>query len=152
MKRFSGKYPLIVEPYPEDYNKQYEFITLIKYNDENSLNIVDNVCNKQVITYVLDYCKAANVNEENIIQVAQNWYYNNRDKYPISIEFSKLNMAKETQKILRCFPIDYISRIIGSLPEYKMDGPIKIKKRKRKSIPKNMEFINKTNKKYYNIF
>lgn len=148
MKKFGGKFPLIVEPHPENYTG-CEFITLIKYNDENFLNIVDNICNKQIITYVLDYCGPANVNGDLIINIAQDWYQNNRNNYPISVEFSRLHMSQHTAKILRCFPIDYVSRVIGPLPEYKMDGPSKIKKRKRKSIPRNIEFINKSTRRFY---
>ena len=148
MKNYSGKYPLIVEPHPENYNG-YEFITLIRYNDETSLNIIDNVCNKQIITYVLDFCGPVNVDEHRIIEVAQDWYSNNRKNYPISVEFSKQKVADDTSKILRYFPIDYVTRVIGPLPEYNMKGPIKIKKRKRKPVPKNIEYINKTSKKSY---
>lgn len=148
IKKFGGKYPLIVESHPDDYNG-YEFITLIRYNDENFLNIIDNVCNKQIITYVLDYCGPANVNEQKIIDIAQDWFHNNKTNYPISVEFSKLKIADETSKILRYFPVDYISRVIGPLPEYNMKGPLKTKKRKRKSIPKNMIYINKSSKVFY---
>lgn len=147
MRKFGSKHPLIIEPHPETYIG-YEFITLITYNDENYLNIVDNVCNKQIITYVLDYCNPANVDEEFIIEIALNWYQTNKENHPISIEFSKLKMSEQTAKILRCFPVDYISRVIGPLPEYNMNGPMKIKKRKRRTIPKNMEFINKSRLKF----
>lgn len=148
MKKFNSKFPLIVEPHPDNYNG-YEFITLLRYNDENFLNIVDNVCNKQIITYVLDFCTPVNINEQNIIDVAQHWFINNKTNYPISIEFSKQKMSHDTTKILRYFPIDYVTRVIGPLPEYNMKGPIKIKKRKRKPIPKNMEYINKSSIKSY---
>lgn len=148
MKKYGGKYPLIVESHPENYTG-YDFITLIKYNDTNYLNIIDNVCNKQIITYVLDLCGPSNVNEELIINIAQKWFAENHNNYPISIEFSKLNMSAQTSSILRYFPIDYVTRVIGPLPEYNMAGPFKVKKRKRKLIPKNMEYINKTSKQYY---
>lgn len=147
MKKFGNKYPLVIEEHPEDY-QGYEFITLIRYNDENFLNIVDNICNKQIVTYVLDYCNQVNVDEKIIIDIAFDWYANNKKNYPISIEFSKLKISDQTAKILRCFPIDYVSRVIGPLPEYNMGGPLKVKKRKRRPIPKNMEFINKSRLKF----
>jgi len=143
MKKLGGKYPLIVEPYPEDYTG-YEFITLLKYNDETFLNIIDNVYDKEIITYVLDLCAPSGVDAELILSIAQSWFYNNKDQHPISVEFSKLQLSRETQKIMRCFPVAYVSRVIGPLPQYAMDGPVKVKKRKRKIIPKNIEFINKT--------
>ena len=148
MKKYGGKYPLIIEEHPENYNG-YDFITLIKYNDTTYLNIVDNVCNKQIITYVLDLCGPSNLDEELIINIAQKWAIENKHNYPISIEFSKMKLSEQTSSILRYFPIDYVTRVIGPLPEYNMAGPFKVKKRKRKLIPRNMEFINKSSNKYY---
>lgn len=148
MKKFGGKYPLIIEAHPDNYNG-YEFLTLIRYNDNDFINIIDNICNKQIITYVLDFCGPANVDEQFIVNIASSWYQNNRENYPISVEFSKLKLTEQTTKILRYFPVDYVTRIIGPLPEYNMQGPIKVKKRKRRPIPKNMEFINKSTKRFY---
>jgi hypothetical protein len=148
MKKFGGKYPLLVEAHPENYNG-YKFITLIRFADEPVISIVDNVCNKQIVAYVLDYCKPTNVDEHLIIEVADDWYNNNRENYPFSIEISKRNMAAEASKILRYFPIDYVSRVIGILPEYSMQGPHKVKKRKRRPIPKGIEYINRSSKKSY---
>lgn len=133
-------FPLTIESYPDDYDG-YEFITLIRYNDENFLNIVDNVINNSIITYVLDLCPQHNVNEEAIINIAYEWYTTNRNEYPISIEFNKRGMSIEASKILKCFPIDYVSRVIGPLPEYKMKGVYKIRRRKRKVIPAGMHFV-----------
>ena len=144
MKKPFNKFPLTIEPYPENYNGP-KFISVIRYNDENYVNIIDNIYNKQIIAYVLDFCNAANVNEQHIIDIANNWFETEKN-YPISVEFSRLNISNETSKILRCFPLDYVSRVIGPLPEYNLDGPKKVKKRKRKPIPKNIEFINKSSK------
>lgn len=136
------KFPLVIEPFPENYTG-YKFITLIRYNDQNTLNIVDNVINNMVITYTLDLCGPENVNEELIIDTAYNWFENSKDLYPISIEFSKNGLAAETSKIVRCFPIDYISRVIGPLPEYKMAGVYKIRKRKKREISKSIQIVRK---------
>lgn len=138
------KIPLVIEPYPENYDG-YKFITLIRYNDENYLNLVDNVVNNTIISYVLDLCPPNNLNEEKIIDVANYWFNNNKDKYPLSIEYSKNNMGEETSKILRCFPIDYVARVIGPLNMYKMSGTYKIRKRKKKNISKNIEIVKKIN-------
>jgi hypothetical protein len=134
--------PLVVETYPDDYNG-YEFITLIRYNDKNYLNIVDNVINNTIISYVLDYCQPAQISEEFIIDIAHEWFLTNKDKHPISIEFSKRGIVLETSKILRCFPIDYVARVIGPLPNYKMGGAYKVRKRKKKPIPIGVEIIEK---------
>lgn len=134
--------PLIVEPYPEDYTG-YKFITLIRYNDADSLNIVDNIINGNIITYVLDMCQPCNVNEEMIIESANDWFCNYKSLYPISIHFSKNGLSEETSKIIRAFPIDYIARVIGPLPQYKMSGAYKIRKRKKKEVPNGIEIIRK---------
>lgn len=138
----SKSIPLVIETYPENYDG-YEFITLIRYNDENFINIVDNVINNTIITYVLDFCPRANISEEKIIDVAHEWFVTSKDKYPISIEFSKRGLVSETSQILHCFPIDYVARVIGPLPTYKMDGAYKVRKRKKKVIPAGIEIIEK---------
>jgi hypothetical protein len=138
----SYKFPLIIEPYPENYNG-YEFITLIKFNDENYLNIVDNVINKKIICYVLDYCKSEQVNESEIIEIASDWHTNNRENYPISIELSRRGITS-FNKIVRKFPIEYVTRTIGPVFQFPMSGNIKIKRRKRKIPAKNIEIVNKT--------
>jgi hypothetical protein len=51
-------------------------------------------------------------------------------------------MTNEVQGILRAYPIDYVTRVIGPLPQFDMEGPIKVRKRKRKDIPSGVEIIN----------
>lgn len=129
----SKKFPLVVEPHPKDYDG-YEFITLIRYNDESFLNIIDNVSKKYIYSYVLDLCGPEQFSEEELIKVAFEWYYSNGDRYPISVEFSKRNILEETSKIFRAFPVDYVTRVIGPLPQFVMNGPTKVRKRKRKEV------------------
>ena len=143
MKRHINFQPLIVEEHPKDYNG-YEFITLIKYDGKNYLTIVDNITSDKVIAYVLDYCSSMNIDEEKIIKIANFWYENNRNSYPISIEFSKHNVDRDMAKVLKSFSTDYIVRVIGPVYKYNMKGPLKIKRRKKKSIPDSLVFIDKT--------
>lgn len=137
------KFPLIVENHPNDYNG-YEFITLIKFNDESFINIVDNVSKKFIYGYVMDLCAPENFDEEKIINVAYEWFYTNGDRYPISLEFSKRGMTQEVAPLIRTFPIDYVTRVIGPLPKFEMDGPVKVRKRKRKKVSPGIEIIRKT--------
>ncbi len=140
MKKSAG-IPLITEPHPDGYNG-YPFLTLIRYNDENFLNIVDNVVNKQIIAYNLDLCTAANINEVSVISIAEEWFYGERHrKHPLSIEFSRRGYATAMSTIMRCYPVEFVTRVIGPLPEYKMGGIIKSKKKKRKPIPTDLEFV-----------
>ena len=138
----SKKFPLVVEQHPKDYDG-YEFITLIRFNDESFLNIIDNVSKKYIYAYVLDLCGPEEFSEEQLIKVAYEWYYSNGDRYPISVEFSKKNLIDESSKIFRAFPIDYVTRVIGPLPQFNMTGPIKVRKRKRKEIPDGIKIERK---------
>ena len=107
MRKANNRYPLVVEPYPEDYDG-YEFLTLIHYNDESFVNIVDNIGKKHISCYVLDLCGPSYMNEEGIIEIARDWFYDENINYPISIEFSKRGIAEEMSDILRRFSIDYV--------------------------------------------
>lgn len=138
----SKKFPLVVEPHPEDYDG-YEFITLIRFNDESFLNIVDNVNSKYIYGYVIDLCGPAQFDEEELIQIGFEWYYSNGNRYPISIEFSKRGVTERVSSIFRAFSLDYVTRVIGPLPQFNMDGPTRIRKRKRKEISKGIEVVHK---------
>lgn len=146
MKQISKKYPLIVEDHPDDYNG-YAFITLIQYNDDNNLTIVDNSSKKFIDCYVLDFCQTVGIDEEFVISVADQWYTNNREDYPISIEFSKLGITGNMSKLLRSFSIDFVSRVIGPLPHFPMSGVMKVRKRKRKPVPNGVRIVKKNLKK-----
>jgi hypothetical protein len=142
MKRISKKYPLIVEAHPENY-EGYKFITLIRYNDDNFLTIVDNSNKKFIDCYVLDLCKTTNVKEEYVIEVTQEWYDNSRTAYPVSIEFSKKGLTPQFSKILKRFSVDYVTRVIGPLPYFNMKGATKVRKRKRKPVPEGIRIVQK---------
>lgn len=122
--------PLIIENFPPDY-VGYKFISLIRYNDTDTLNVIDNIKNKSVHAYVLDLCKPENVDEELIISVSKQWYTHHKNDYPLSIEFSRLGLSPVSNKIMRIYPIDFITRIIGHVSEFPMSGA-KDTKRKRK--------------------
>lgn len=132
MRRSPHNVPLIVEPYPENYDG-YEFITLIRYNDGNTINVVDNIVNKSIHTYVLDLCGPEAINEQDFIEIALNWHARELYKhFPLSIEMSRVGFSEASNKILRVFPVDYITRIIGPINEYPMSGYTKCRRRKRR--------------------
>lgn len=133
MRRSQYSVPLIIEPHPENY-EGYKFITLIRYNDDNTINVVDNIINKQIHTYVLDLCGPEEVNEQEFIEIALNWYSRDLYKtYPLSVEMSRLGYSAKANRILRVFPVDYITRIIGPVVEYPMSGYSRCRKRKKRS-------------------
>lgn len=125
--------PLIVEPHPKDY-VGFPFITLIQYRKHPMLTIVDNASDDIIRAFVLDLCGPERVNEELIIQVASEWYTNNRANFPISIEFSRLGLSQHTSKIYRSLNVEFVSRVIGPVPKYPMSNVKSVKRRRRKPI------------------
>lgn len=141
VKRTRGNpIPLIVEQHPEDYDG-YPFITLLQYRKEHILTLIDNTDDKIVKSYVLDLCGPSKVDEEKIVSIALQWWDNNRDRFPLSFEFSRQGVSEEASKIYRTFNVEYITRVIGPLPRYEMKETINIKRRKRKPLPKNAKVI-----------
>lgn len=134
--------PLIIEKHPKNY-KGYPFITLIQYRKQHVLSIIDNCDDETIKAFVLDLCGPENVNEESIISVATNWYSTNKEKYPISFEFSKLGMTNQAGKIYRSFNVEFITRVIGPVPKFPMEDIKSIKRRRRKPIPPNVIVIHK---------
>lgn len=129
---------LIREDYPDDYDG-YKFITLIQFNDEKYLSIVDRLTEKTLSVYLLDLCGSKNVDEEHILSIAHEWYNSDRHKFPISFEFSRLNFSKQASTIYRVFNNDFIERVIGPLPPVE-HSKATIKRKKRKKLPPTLKF------------
>lgn len=135
--------PLIIEDHPESYSG-YPFITLIQYRRNHVLAIVDNSDQHNIKSYVLDLCGPEQVDEQKIIEIAAIWYKNHRNDHPLSVEFSRRGITGEVGKIYRSFNIEFVTRVIGPLPKFEMTETVKIKRRKRKSIPRGVEVIKRT--------
>ena len=136
MKRTKDQAPLIVESHPVDYTG-YPFITLLRYNKETMLTIIDNRSETAIHGYVLDLCGPERVDEQGIIAIADRWFHENREKYPISIEFSRLGVSQITSRIYRSFNVDYITRVIGPMPVFDTTPKRNPRRRKRKDPPKS---------------
>lgn len=134
MKRSKDQAPLIVEPHPEDYSG-YPFITLLRYNKETMLTVIDNRTAAVIQGYVLDLCGPERIDEQGIIAIADYWYTNNQEKYPISVEFSRLGVSEIATKIYRSFNVDYVTRVIGPLPQFDTTPTRNPRRRKRKEPP-----------------
>lgn len=130
--------PLIVEKHPREYTG-YPFVTVIVYRKQPMLTIIDNFDDETVKAYVLDYCGAEGVNEEQLIVAAADWYQNNSEQFPVSIEFSRREMTGETSKIYRSLNVEYISRVIGPVPKFPMGAIKNVKRRRRKPISAGVE-------------
>jgi hypothetical protein len=133
--------PLIVEKHPINY-KGYPFITLIQYKEQDKLVIVDNYDDKIIDTYVLDLCGPERVDEEHIIEVVYPWWLERRNLFPVSIEFSRLGMTASVSKIFQSFHIEYVTRVIGPLPNFPMNDTTKVRRRKRKAVPHGVKIHN----------
>lgn len=132
--------PLIIEPHPKEY-VGYPFITLIQYRDEHILSIIDNADDKHIKAYVLDRCGPEQISEEMIIQIADKWYENNSEKYPISFEFSRLQLSSVTHKIYKKFNMEFVTRVIGPLYKFPMNKVESTKRRRKKSIPNGLRIV-----------
>lgn len=125
--------PLIVEKHPENYNG-YPFITLIEHNKLVYLTIVNNYTNDMITAYVLDMCNAEGVDEKEIIEIARLWYEESRANFPIAIEFSRRNLTERYAKIIKSFNVEFVSRVIGPLPQYNFTKVKKIRRRRKRTI------------------
>lgn len=130
--------PLIIEDHPSDYNG-YPFITLIHYRDEHYLTIVDNADDKTIRAYVLDFCGPESISEIEITDIAVFWWKNNRERFPLSFEFSRLGVTNLVSKIYKSFNVEYVKRVIGPVNRFDMSDAVSVRRRKRKAIPKGME-------------
>ena len=136
-KRIKQTTPLVIEPHPTDYSG-YPFITLLQFCQDRILCIIDNTTEKMIKAYVLDFCTPTGVDEEAIIEIAEYWFNNTRDQYPLSIEFSKRGLSGDFSKIYRNYNIEYITRAIGPVPKYDMGDSIQIRRRRKKVLPKDV--------------
>ena len=132
-KRLKTQVPLIVENHPADYDG-YSFITLLQYRGQHILTIVDSADDSTIKAYVLDLCGPEHVSEELVIAIADQWHTSGEGKYPLSFEFSKLQISGEMSKIMRTFSTDFVTRVIGPLPSFPMQNTNKIKRRRKKDV------------------
>lgn len=130
MKKATNKVPLISEDYPDDYTS-YPFISLIQYGKENFLTIIDNSDSNYIHCYVLDLCGPEGIDEKTFLEMAEKWYDHGEVTYPLSIYFAKNGAAELTSKIKRKYNIEFVSRVIGPLPEFSMTGVSGIKRKKK---------------------
>jgi len=137
-KTKSNHVPLIIEPHPEDY-KGYPFITLIQYRDKHELTVIDNATDKIITAFVLDLCGPAGLDEEIVISVIADWYENTAVQYPLSFEFSKRGISGVMSTIMRKYPIDFVTRVIGPLPKFNMTENRSVRRRRKKQVPDGVE-------------
>lgn len=136
------KAKLIIEDHPKDYTG-HPFITLIEYNGEKFLTIIDNYNKKTVSAYILDSCDIKKVSIVKLLDVVEKWFNDDEKQYPVSIEFARLGLLEEFGSVNQQFTTGYVTRVIGPFPQYDMGRPSKVKKRKKKELPDNIEYVSK---------
>lgn len=127
------KFPLIVERHPENY-QGYDFVSLLIHNKDSFLVIINNCANDMISAYVLDLCVAEKIEEEEIINVAREWYEKDRANFPISVEFSKRNLHEKYGKILRSFNVEFVTRVVGNVPTYNFTKTLRVRRRRKRTI------------------
>ena len=143
------KFPLLIEDHPNEYIG-HKFFTMISYNDEDIICIVDNSDDKSIKAYVFDYCDAENIDINPLLAIAKEWYRNGC-QCPISIEYAKNDMTEDSRKILKTLNISYIKRVIGPIYNFNLTKAKKIKRKKCKPIT-NLEIVNNKEVKFYSPF
>lgn len=134
MSNRKPKSSLLIESHPKDYHG-YPFITLVQYQDQTLLTIVDNMDDTKIMAYCLDFCGPERIDEQVIIAVALDWFENHREDYPISIQFAKHNMISVAAKLYRILNINFVTRFIGPANKYTVSQCQTVRRRKRKPVP-----------------
>lgn len=135
--------PVVKEEHSSEYTGK-PYFTLVMYQNNPYIVIVDNYINKTINGFVLDYCEAYSINMNDIINVAELWWNSNCSQ-PFSIFASQCNLSETIQPIFKTFPEEHVNRAIGPLPIYQMNTVYNIKRRKHREV-KNIP-IKKANKK-----
>lgn len=126
-------FSLIIEPHPQEYDG-LPFVTLIQYSRDALLTIVDNIDGDVIRAFVLDLCGPESVDEEMIINVANEWYTTLHGTVPLSVEFSRRGLTHISSKIYRTLNIEYVSRIIGPVISYPTSEVKRVRRRRRRPL------------------
>lgn len=141
MKKTRNQVPLIIEPHPDNYTG-YRFLTLIKYNKQKMLTVIDEITDKELHAYVLDFCGPENVDEQIILTAAENAFDEaTKRNIPMSVLISRAGLTPILAPIHRTFNLDFITRVIGPVPKMEVEGKPSIRRRKRKDIPDYIEVV-----------
>lgn len=136
MSNRKPKSSLLIESHPKDY-VGYPFITLVQYQDQTLLTIVDNMDETKIMAYCLDFCGPERIDEQLIIAHAMEWFENYSDQYPISIHFAKNEMIETAAKLFRILNVNFVTRFIGPANKYTVSQTHHVRRRKRKPFPKS---------------
>lgn len=125
--------PLIIEQHPSNYTG-LPVISLVQYRKQPMLVLIDNIDKDAIRVYHLDLCNPLHIDETVIITAALQWFENNKDRYPLSVEFNLQGISDITSQIYRVLNTEFVSRIIGPAPTFPMNIVKSSKKRRRKAV------------------
>lgn len=139
MKRTSKMIPkLISEDYPSEYSG-YLFLSLVQYNKEKFLTVIDNADDNNINCFILELCGPESIDQALFLNIANDWFNSNYNNYPLSIEFAKRGLSQYTSRILRTFNIEFVSRVIGPIQKFSMNGAPSVKRKKKRVVEESIK-------------
>jgi len=124
--------PIIREDHDENYTGK-PYFTLVMYQQNPYIVLVDNYINKTINGFVLDYCEVYSIDITNIIKIADEWWEDGCSQ-PFSIFASQHKLSETIQPIFKTFPEEFVNRAIGPLPKFEMNIIFNVKRRKHREI------------------
>lgn len=114
------------------------YLSLIEYKREQYLCIVDTVKDTELGAYVLDYAEQEGIDLTSFLSVITYWFYAKSDNIPLSVELANHNLTAWAEPMYRTFDVAYISRIVGSVFDYKSPKKTKVRRRRVIAIPEGI--------------
>ncbi len=128
--------PLIIEHYETTNNLLY--MAVIEYKKNTYLSIIDNIKGSEISAYVLDAAEAENIDIDWFLTICTRWYYENSEKYPLSIELHKMGYFEKISPIIKTFKMDNVSRLAGKIFIYDIYAKPKVKRKKVNRVQTNV--------------
>lgn len=122
-------YPLYAEPHAAGYTG-HQFLTLIQFRNNDVLAIVDTRTDSELRCYVLDMCSPTETDMMLLLQHAIEWHEDSPD-VPFSIYLTLHDCEDQFIKVLRSYNVEYITRVVGRVPDV-LPNMIEPKKRRRR--------------------
>ena len=136
--------PELIVEYKENI-ENFCFLSVLEYRNNSYLVVIDNVSEDRIGAYVLDYASQEKLNIEQLMSIITKWFYKSSHKYPLSFEFSKLNLTSQVNKIYKNFERVNVTRLIGNNFTYGLNDSPKIKRRRITKMSSGVEITLKKN-------
>lgn len=110
------------------------YMSVIQYRKEHHLVVIDNITDDTVTAYAIDKASQEGLEIKDLLSVINRWFYSASSKHPLSIEFSKCGLTDKTNKILKTFDLNNVTRIVGHDFRFQQEQP-KVRRRKVQRTP-----------------